>query len=74
MLARPRTIREAQQARYGAWAGEPSGRSWRNNRCAYEVVESGRGSLFRQCFKKPGYGPGELYCKVHAKRLDNAGC
>ena len=48
-------------------------RFYRRFKCA-AAVSDGRGTVtFSQCSRKPGHGPGGLYCKQHAKRLEVAG-
>lgn len=69
MFDHPKTKEEAAVCRYNEWAGNPKGYPFNPERCAYEVMQSGRGGLFFQCCRKPGHGPGELYCKQHAKRV-----
>lgn len=51
--------------RYGKWAGEPKGRPYQLDQCAWEVFTN-CGTHY-QCCRKPGHGPGKLYCKQHAK-------
>jgi len=65
----PRTLEQAQKYRYTQWAGNPKGNTYRPERCAMEVWSADRGALPYQCCRKPGYGPANLYCKQHAKKL-----
>ncbi len=64
MFDHPKTLAEAQNNRYGAWAAEPKGRPYVRGRCAYEVHCNYR---FFQCSRKNGHGADGLYCKTHAK-------
>lgn len=64
----PRTKAEATKTRYSVWAGEPGGVPFDNTCCAYEVPTRW-GGRFRQCSRKPGHDPGELYCRQHAARV-----
>jgi hypothetical protein len=67
MTQRPTTKEEAAKCRYRNWAGNPGGDRYNPTQCAEEVPDGGRSVLFHQCYRKPGYGPDELYCKQHAK-------
>lgn len=68
MIGLPKTKAEAKQHRYNRWAGNPKGMAYDEERCANEVSDScGFGS--HQCTRRPGFGPGELYCRVHAKMI-----
>lgn len=62
MLERPKTHAEAEKRKYGTrgqTAYDPS-------RCAYEVMEHDNGwPRSHQCYRKPQYGPDNLYCKIH---------
>jgi len=69
MIDYPKTLKEARERRYGAWAGEPDGRKYGEGFCAYEVWGGPRGMTAYQCCRRNGYGPEELYCKTHAKIL-----
>lgn len=40
--------------------------------CAYPVRRPGR-AIATQCEKSPGHGPGGLYCKQHAKKIEKEG-
>ncbi len=51
--------------RYGQWAGNPKGRPYDPERCAWSVYDD---HLFRQCAKKRGHGAQGLFCKQHAKK------
>ena len=53
--------------RYASWAGNPGGVREDITRCALQVHGPGRGMTFHQCSRPRGYGPGNLYCKQHAK-------
>lgn len=63
----PRTIEEARKYRYGEWAGLPTGTPYKEGKCAYEMWSH---IYSRQCSRENGYGPGGLYCKQHAKKLE----
>ena len=58
MINKPKTRAEAQEMNYGTWAAK-----YTPMRCAYLICE---GAFTCQCWKKPGHGPGKLYCKQHA--------
>lgn len=64
----PKTIKEAEQKRYGVWAGNPRGYRYRPDNCAAEVLPSGTW-VYHQCSRRPGHGPGHLYCKQHAAKI-----
>jgi len=70
MINPPKTQQQAAQLRYGAWAGLPKGRPYDPGKCAYEVGGNPPVMLFSQCLRKPGHGPDWLYCKQHAKKVD----
>lgn len=66
MKASPLTLEEARARIYGQLPGRP-GRAFIEGRCAYEVK---RGDFdYRQCTMRSGYGPDDLYCKRHAKKV-----
>jgi len=52
--------------RYGAWAGEPSGRLEDPKYCVVEVPMGGRSCLFRQCARLRTRPEG--LCAVHDKK------
>ena len=56
--------------RYGKWAGNPEGFPYKPQNCAYQVWETGRGARAYQCLRKGRHGPEGLYCKVHAKKVE----
>lgn len=62
----PMTRVEAENTRYRRWAGNPQGIAYAPALCAKNIPDGGRSVLFRQCRRKPGYGPDGLYCKQHA--------
>lgn len=66
MLNPPKTREDAQAHRYGKWAGNEQGWTYDLGRCAYEVPDSS-GWIYHQCSRQPHHGPGNLYCKQHAK-------
>lgn len=74
MINPPKTLEEAQSIRYNKWAGNPKGYPYNHNKCAYEICwrpTRSRGQwLSYQCSRKPGHGPGELYCKQHARMIN----
>lgn len=70
MLTYPKTAEEAKKYRYGQWAGSPEGHNYDDTLCAYEVRGSGRAIMFYQCCRRNGHGPGKLYCKHHAKKVE----
>jgi len=39
------------------------------NRCAVEVACWDGGGNRKQCGNKRGYGPGKIYCRVHARQV-----
>ena len=67
MLDCPKTVEDARKYRYGAWAGRPNGMPYKEGSCAYKVQSRW---IFIQCSRKNGYGPGGLYCKQHAKKVE----
>lgn len=69
MSNHPRTKEEARKLRYGECSFSPGAR-YQDHQCAATVWRSGayRSS---QCSRKPGHGPGGLYCKQHAKEVEN---
>ena len=70
MIDWPRTLAEAKKRRYGVWVNEPRGRHFREQHCAYEIsYPGGLGQGWRQCFRRGGYGPSNLYCRQHAEKI-----
>ena len=67
MFDPPKTIKEAMEYRYGAWAGNPRGHGYITNICAYEIRQ---GHISAQCGRGNGHGPNGLYCKQHAKIVE----
>ena len=65
MIEPPKTKKEARKYKYGQWAADLKGRSYVEDRCAYEVYAENLHSY--QCSRKNGYGPDLLYCKQHAR-------
>lgn len=55
-------LRDHYQQRYGAWAGNPSGKAPDLTRCCVSVAWNYR---FRQCSKPNGHGPDGAFCKQH---------
>lgn len=68
MINAPRTLEEARAYPYGMWAGNPGGTTYDPNDCAMEITDSVHWH-WRQCSRKPGHGPGKLYCWQHARRF-----
>jgi len=68
MLNPPKTRRKAARTRYGVWGGNPVGFAHNAARCAYEVP---CGIFSHQCFRMAHFGPANLYCKQHAKMLED---
>lgn len=62
----PRTRAEADAMRYGRWAGNPEGMLLRPCYCAYVIGDT----YLNQCSRKPGHGPDGLYCKQHARMVE----
>lgn len=67
MFNPPTTLDEARAYRYNEWSGNPTGWPYQDDRCAYEVSDRW---LTRQCRFNPGHGPAKLYCKQHAKKVE----
>lgn len=65
----PRTFSEAQSVRYGTTRDNPLGTAHCSLQCAADVV-SIFGRELRQCGRKPGYGPEQLYCKQHSAVIE----
>jgi len=70
MIDPPKTLKEAEKIEYGSWAGNPKGRKYHRDFCAYEVYPAERLVISYQCSRKNGHGPERLYCKQHAKMID----
>jgi len=64
-----RTIEDARQHRYAVWVGNPAGNKYVEGRCAMGVHER---AVFPQCLRPAGHGPGNLYCKQHARMIEAA--
>lgn len=62
----PLTKEEAQECKYGNMNGP---RKFRTNFCAYPVWRGTRRCM-EQCSRDPGHGPGDSYCKQHAKMVE----
>ena len=67
MFNNPKTFEEARKYKYGSWAGNPRGRKYDEQHCAYEVWGEFRAY---QCSRKNGHGINELYCRQHARMVD----
>ena len=66
MFSPPKTKEEAKAHRYTVWGGNPDGYRYREVRCAYEVT---RHHIGYQCERRNGYGPEDLCCAQHAKKV-----
>jgi hypothetical protein len=55
--------------RYGRWVENPEGFIENPINCLYEVYTNNLGDHGHQCSRKRGYGPDGLYCKMHAKKM-----
>jgi hypothetical protein len=62
----PQTAQQAGAIRYGERDSFRRGTPWQADRCAYEVSVPPWYIDQHQCRRKPGHGPGALYCKQHA--------
>ena len=67
MIGYPKTKEQAMKIRYGQWAGNMGGNKYKPEYCAYEVWQY----YSRQCSRKNGHGSDGLYCKQHAKILED---
>lgn len=56
---------------YGQWAGNPKGTPEDPDRCIAPVPGGARGIIYKQCSRKRGHGPGDLFCKQHARAPNN---
>jgi len=66
MFNAPKTLKEAKAYRYNIWGGNPNGHSFKEGKCAYEIMSN---YLTYQCSRSDGHGPDCLYCKQHAKMV-----
>lgn len=71
MIDAPRTADEAAKIIYGYRDSFRRGAAYNPSRCAYEVSDPPWYLDYYQCSRKPGHGPDGLYCKQHAKKVDN---
>lgn len=69
MFDPPTTSEEVAQHKYGRDEGIYKPAKYNPLRCAYEVSEPPYYIHSAQCLRKPGHGPGQLYCKQHAKKI-----
>lgn len=60
---------ELQNKRYGKCLSSPNGTPYNPKHCCETVVCSHDAYLSKQCSRKNGHGPDELYCKQHAGKL-----
>ena len=58
--------------RYGCWAGDEKGTPEDVTRCVKEIWSRPHTFVSGQCSRKRGYGPGGLYCKQHARRVNQS--
>lgn len=61
---RDSSVNDYPRKTYAVWAGNPSGTPYDPTRCAESVS---RNYVNEQCSRRRGHGPGELFCKQHAK-------
>lgn len=66
MLYPPLTKEEATKYKYHGRVSNPVSSVYQPGRCAFEVFEMGSG---RQCNRRSGHGPDNLYCKQHAAEV-----
>lgn len=63
MINPPKSKAEAKKLTYG---DNLSKAPFNSQRCAWEVtVDEGRWASFHQCYRKPGFGPDGIFCKLH---------
>ena len=65
-MSYPKTSTEAKKYRYGCWAGNPNGKKYVPDRCAYELFNEAS-FIPRQCSRKNGQGLNGLFCYQHAE-------
>lgn len=70
MIEFPQTLEQAKVHRYNRWGGNPTGTPYREGQCAYAAYSGDRAAMFYQCTRRPVTGPGNLYCKQHAKKVE----
>lgn len=56
--------------RYGCWAGNPDGTPEDITLCIVQVQERDPCGFDHQCFRKRGHGKDGLYCKQHARMIE----
>ena len=56
------------ERRYGIWAGDAEGQREDRFLCAAEIPAP-PSWRHTQCSRRRGYGPGNEFCKQHAKKL-----
>ncbi len=64
-----KNIKKKEIGIYGSWAGNPKGVQEDITKCIESVMSDGEW-IPHQCNFKRGYGENELYCKRHAKRIE----
>lgn len=69
MYELPMNISQARIYRYNVHTDKPGGEDFKESQCAYEVVGAHKDGVANQCSRLPGYGPGELWCKQHARSI-----
>lgn len=68
MSNQPRNLKEAEVYRYAEGMGYEGDR-YQPGSCAYECARIGKWNNF-QCRRPNGHGPENLYCKVHARKVE----
>jgi hypothetical protein len=68
MTSPPRTKEEARVYRY-PYRGV--GKPYTDGQCAYSVPVRPHWLNYHQCTRRPGHGPDGLYCKQHAKMVED---
>lgn len=59
-----------RDGRYGVSSMRPRGTPEDPRLCVEEVWNGPRGMTSNQCSRKRGHGPGGLWCKQHARRVE----
>ena len=63
----PITLEEAMRKAY-CGPRQPVGSFYGPERCAFTVAQRFRVGV-KQCSRRPGHGPANLYCKQHARMV-----
>jgi hypothetical protein len=66
MLEDINDLRKASERTYGMFSLQCIGD---DTLCVVSVPDTGRMPLFHQCAKRNGYGPNNLYCKIHSPEV-----